>query len=665
MYNFRIKHLSFLCFTTFLTIPTGVEAQGGNSAGPVVILNGSEVSFGGGNVGRYLITDSTNTSAKNNLSLSFSFAHNKADTFSEGLAQTTRSMWVLQGSMYERHREVRVQRESSGDLLGFRLKMSATGNCLDNSTEERRLCTYTPGMATHPDLFDPATMLPRAFIEDTVFGQEISAETHAALQAGGWQRGVAGDDEKVGLDLDIPNSGWAPRTEPASTKISRHEKSKLQAIGSLSYLEEQLQSNSSEAALARTTRSLLLSEGIHWDRKTIAMQLAAWILPSARSNLVNVGGGPGSKISATLFEAANNSYVPPGSYTMFNAGRGSVSHGSHFSNRSDLAAAIYQNIWFGLSQTRKWSYENNAEVNITGSRINVGGQRYHEGALGVGGVAPTGRVSIVDEFLGDISTVDLSIIDDLYLQYGLDFTTQEAIARYHSKESITTTLSPNIAYSINRTGGHSMSRFYLGALHNGSLNAYAGLDYKIETSSGLRAAIGAVHYSDPDPDYFSMAYANLSNLHRFRSGASLRYGVGVLKSFNKPDTVWGQYELRDNNDAVEGIVRYNFADPGFMYAKVRRSSSNGNSLDTKSFTLGGGAKFGDRLSISSSITPRSDESAYVRASLTGTYDLNYGGNPVALTASVSNIRYSYGNDFAGDPIRISDNVVSVGLQVKF
>jgi hypothetical protein len=573
--------------------------------------------------------------------------------------------WVGQLRTVERTRTIETRRTVPVELLGFNLDLSLTGGCFLPGFPPGALCTFTPGMTVGPDDLDPQTLVPRQFRFDSAFGDEIDPRTHQALKdSPGFVRGDPDLDERVGISLEIPNSGSVPdEGRRALAGVDRREHSRHRLMFSLSRVDQTLRSTDREATLDRTIRGFVLLDKDEWDRYSIAAQLAAWVLPGMRGRVVSDGGAPSGVISNNLFLAANNMRLPSDSFTMFQTGVGRVTHPDRPARTPDETPAVFFNgVWLGVSPVRTTTVTSALRFRTTGER-QISQSVFQQGGIGTPFRDVIGRVTIIDQIAQDISALELGNVEDLHVQVGIDFTRQEALEELVSRQRSDFRFVPHLSLSGNRTDGRSVVRYYGGVIDPRSVNFYVGGDFSWVRASGLRLSGAAIAYSRPDRDYFSNAQLGMSQTVQLSRSESLAFGLSLAMQFDRPELIADSPRLNNGSDRVEAFGQLR---TGWGSFRV-----NGRALDVRNgdmrtaITLGMTIPLLEFGSLTFEVTPASSEDAFVQARVGASIPVTNGPNPVLLRAQYARIRYDFGRNVFGQRSRTHESTFLASLQATF
>lgn len=628
------------------------------------VLNGERLDYGFTNGFSFGLGDGNKRNLEPQLIGTIALDTSLSESLSDNVYERRQEGWYLQLQTARKTQEITVRQRQAIDVTGFRLQLSVTGACQVPGTESGQICTYTPGLATDPDRFDSVLGLPTGFNETTRTGQVISEETQDALRAEGFQRGVAGSDEQVGIDFDIPNSGYvADASRARENGIDREEHNTTRLVATISNVIQRLYSNSDEAALSRTIRSFVLLKDGEWSRKAVLMQAAAWILPGFDPQLQASGGEANLSIGNNLFYAANNLRVPANSFTVFQSGVGRIRHPVRQPrSASEAPAGFFSSFWMGFSPVRNIRSSSDFSLELTGDRITRSGPFFAQGGSATGLALPQSSVTVIDRITDSITQIELSQIDDLFVQSGLELTTQSALAYSSSTETSYYHLRPHLSLSGNRTDGNSVLRYYGGIILADEHNAYIGGDYSLATDTGYRFTAHAEAYSHPDRDYYSFAEARVLKTTERANGDSFTLGVGARKEFDRPNTAVDALDALSSGSVVDLLFQYEVS--GGIRYDVRQRFSEENNDSKASTTFGVSYGLSDSLSLTAQLTPVSNEDAYIRAR--AGLSLKPGRERAGtIQVQWADIQYDYGRDSVGKKLETSEQIFLASYQKTF
>ncbi|ABA81538.1 hypothetical protein GQF56_21515 [Rhodobacter sphaeroides] len=589
------------------------------------------------------------------------------ETVSEQLYLREQEGWYFQLRNVDRRRTTKVTRREAVDIYGFQLDLTVTGGCFFPESAPGTYCTYTPSVAVDPDSINPDTLIPGAFIfgEDT--GAVISQETHEALKAEGFQRGLDGGDETVGVSLSVPNSGYeASESRSNLNSVERYESVDKRIMGGLYKFRQVLSSNSTMASLARTTRGLVFLDANEWTDKAAATQLLAWLLPSARAPLQATDRNARLSIGNNLFLAANNTRLPADSFTAYHAGVGYVDHPKkRVRSAADTPRSVFNSFWMGFSPVRDITTGSSSRLQVTGPRESLleNGYAFSQGGIDTALASET-AIYVVDQISEQIAQIELANIDDLFIQSGLDLTRQDAMAIYTTTEESRYKYVPHLAFSGNVTSGTSVSRYYAGAILGDETNAYVGFDHSYTGLNGFSFYLLGEHYTHPDRDYFSKVEARISKAVQLRNGAKLSFGVSAAEELDRAPAQQESVTLNDNDRTLDVAMSYR-TPKGLTYSLSHRLVQAEDGDDAESTSVGFSYRASDDWSFTAQITPTSTEDAYIAAR--AGFSWRQSGRPGSPVLGVqwASIRYDYGEDQFGNDLRDREDTLLVSYKMSF
>lgn len=580
------------------------------------------------------------------------------------------SSWVFQLRSMEHKRRITTSRLEGGELIGFNLDFSITGKCFLPDADPDSYCTYTPGVSTIPGEYDPDTLFPTNLLISTEFGQEITEAAHLSLQelVDGEEVFQRGDeDNPIGLSFDIPNAGFAG-IEGGVAKGSRNEWADRRYVPTLSKVDQRLVSGPKDAAASRTVRAFVLAEPQEYDHRAVLMQLAAWVLPEAPLSVTAAPDAPRTSVSNNLFHALDNAWTPSNSFTLFQTGRAYLVHSETAPRRAaDTPFANYFGMWLGLTAVRDTSISMRQQFVPTGDRISVAGPEFREGGLGTpfADLIDAG-VTIFDPETLELTDVDFINIDDLFIQVGLDVSTQEALRRVTTTETSRYRLAPHLSFNGNITGGEHVFRYYAGAILTPNPNGYVGADYTLNTESGWNGYARVELYSNPDRDYFSQAELRASRTFTLSEDRAFTLGLGGVTAIDaRKDRSEGgsRFALGEGDSHIDFVGRWR---EGPLDLTLRHRWANDDGLDwAESTTVGVGYAASNRFFISAQVTPTSDEESYIESTLSMNWRLAETSNAPAISMQYSRAKYDLGSSSSGARLTDSEDIFQLGFSAKF
>lgn len=629
------------------------------------VLDGVTLDYGARGFVSAGVLDGAERDASFDLTGTYAFESDLSEGIEANLFRRHQSGWYLQLRSADDRRTITTIQEQSGNLLGTRAKVTVTGSCIDPKAAPDSFCTYLPGLEVDRDSIDPNTLLPGRFIVSSDFGQTIGAGTHEALQAPGFQRGVEGADEVVGLSLDLPNTGFmGDPTRTGTSSVSRYESVEQRLLVTLSRVRQNLYSNDQRASLDRTIRSFALLEREEWTRTAMLLQLAGWVMPPLDARLPAGPGDPNLRISNNLFLSANNLRLPSDSITTYQSSLSWVTHRDRPARRASETPVAWSNgIWLGFSPVRDLELTAQSSYSLTGPRTTIESSFSQGGLDGDWDDVIEGTVTIVDTIDQQIDQIDFSDVDNLFVQAGADVTTQEAVQRIVSREVSTYRYVPHLSFTGNRTSGTSVFRYYMGVLLDDDANAYVGADFSLNDEQGWSAYLRAEAYSHPDLDHYSQVEGRLGRRLQLGEGRALTLGVAAHAEIDRPNVDGTVPRLGEGANTLDLLGAY---EAGPLNLTLRQRFSDLGSDDRgSSTTFGVSYRINPRLGLTAEVTPRSTEESYIQARLGLSVGLDDEPDAPTLRMQWARTRYDYGEDAAGRSLGTSEDVFLAAIQMRF
>jgi hypothetical protein len=398
------------------------------------------------------------------------------------------------------------------------------------------------------------------------------------------------------------------------------------------------------------------------------MQLAAWLLPSAPAAVDYSAGTPNSRVSNNMFSALANARVPANSFTMFQTGRADVVHATTPPrSAAETPVAQYWGFWMGMSQVRDVTTRNRTQIIPVGERISINDPIFRQGGLGTPfeDLVDLG-VTMFDQIDDSVTAVDFQNIDDLFIQVGLDVSTQEAIRRMTSTETTAYKLVPHLSFSGNRTGGEQVFRYYTGVVLADETTAYVGADYTLSTESGWNAYARMDIYTKSIQDYVSEAELRASRTFTINPQRQFTIGAGAVAALDDFETMANGTGLGigDNDMRADFVGRWREG-PLDMTIRQRYSQATGSDDWQESTTFGVSYAASNTISLTAQITPYSTEDSYVEAALGVNMRLAEGANAPTLQAQYSRATYDVGTDGNGDRRSTTNDIFGAQIQFRF
>lgn len=432
----------------------------------------------------------------------------------------------LQFQTFKTQREVELLQTAPQTLQGLIIQQSFTGPCVAVNSQEagaNTQCTFTPALVTDRASIDPKFFVPTRINQVGNVGDVISPETLNILAQPGFQN-VGANNQVVGLDLYFPNVGATPgNSQSNQSTISRKEDIETTPLLGFSRVRQILKANDNEAVIGRTIRGTGLILGDKNTLLNLGVTAATELLPDAKPYLEGSTNPANTNINLNLFAAANNTWIPSSSWTVYQAGLGNATHPSLTSEgKASLPDARFNSIWIGLSPVTKRDSQTDIFYVPTGPEqvtIATGGEG---GALS--------NSSFVSNINGNaINSADLN---NFYTQVYLTFLNRDVNFISTNKLTERTSYYPHIAFTGNITGTNQVFRYYTGVIASESPKVYLGADYTRNKNNWIFNASG-IGYLNPDQDYSSQLQANIARIIPLSSNANLNLFTGFRYAFNQ------------------------------------------------------------------------------------------------------------------------------------
>ncbi|BAW96962.1 hypothetical protein NIES970_19060 [[Synechococcus] sp. NIES-970] len=528
-----------------------------------------------------------------------------------------------------RSREVETNIDVPVNLLGFRQRITITGDCGPLNLEGDE-CSFLPPLQFegYDDSLIPTRLSLR---EDWVplFG-EVSPETLEFIKQPGFQQGLPG--EELGLDILVPNAGSFEDTS-RNRVASRFEETDNAVTFSLNHVRQVLKQNYQEAVLGRTIRGVNVISGDEDAALDTVIQLAtaSW-LPDANPSIEGSDRPFNPRINDNLFKAANGVRLPVNSYTSYQVG---VARAASISdelaanpNPAQAPEGRSHYLWMGLSPVINRSFEVTASGNtfkdvgsftpIFSFEAEAGQANFGSNQPGLGGlengVNNINNVEVIGNILGNTIT-DLQ---GAYVQIALDIGLTNATAINTTMYRELVNFVPHISFTGNVTDYHTNRRYYVGALFDYTggesgqkINPYIGADYNFDNRQGLKASTGFIGYANPDRDYYSRVWGNVSQTFsgsrsstKGPSQTSFTVALNVDYAIDQEESIDGLDDeifigSRGSKVTLSGAGRF-----GSLVAGVTHNFGNILKNSDESYTrLQIGTQLGEKVSLSGYYTP--------------------------------------------------------------
>lgn len=656
--GFLIEGRQIFGFPKLSSAPTNVAPLTGR-----IILNGQVVDYGTKLTVDAGAEGATNKDRLGFGNLTYTIRENLTEQFVGQLYVRTQESWHFQLGSIDTRREVRIDSTLGGTLTGFKLQFTATGECLAGTANEGGQCSFTPGLRTAGN--DPDTLVPNSFAAGVAFGETVDPVTLAALKQPGFQRGTDTEGApEVGIDLDVRNAGFVKDEGSGFNQILRADRVDRAYVPVVSKVRQEITSNDTQASLSRDIKSFALLPRDQWTRANVIANLLGWaVLPSMGSRLTAGSAEPRLNLSNNLFNAMNNARVPANSYTIFSTGRATLTHSVTPPTRAtETPVARHVGFWMGLSPVRSSSIvtEGKKTYRTIGPRESVNGYKFSEGGGLQANDIVTGGVTGFDTLTGQFFDYPFTSVADLYTQLGLDVTTQEAVESASVSESFDFDYVPHMSFSANRTAGTTVVRWYLGALLSDETRYYFGTDATLNAENGWAGYARADYYNASDADYYSFAEARLSKKVGLAEGKSLLFGVAGSAKLGKELDLIAKDQIGDQISKLDLFGVY--AGAKTEYSLRQRQNGVLGGAASSSTTLGLLYRIDDSFAVSVQTTPVSDESSYIEALASLSWQASDRPGSPTFKAQIAKIRYRLTESTYADPSEIN---FSLGFGVRF
>lgn len=552
----------------------------------------------------------------------------------------------LQSQTVRETRKVEVTSNDPQTLLGTQMQMSLTASCVNNENSDDQKCSFTPGIVTDRDSIDPDLFVPTRIVQSSNMGEVVTAESLAVMELPGFQTGANG--QEVGLDLYFPNSGTTPgNTQGNQLFYERKEEIDNTQLGLYSQVRQIVKANDSKAVIGRTIRGF----GLIADNDNLllnsAVQLGNFILPDVKPRLNGSSKKVNTNINKNLFIAANNVRLPTNSFTFYHAGIGyanSLKPG--IKRRSQIPKANFNSVWIGMSPIIERRIEGINRYQPTGE------QRILSEGGGEGGA--DSNVSLIS--VANDQTFSTNELKDFYTQIYLTNYAQDVNFVNGSRYVEDIKYYPHISLTGNITGSLDSLKYYGGVITGTTIKGYFGGDYTRKTSGGLTFSTGGIGYINPDRDYFSQLFSNISQKIRLGKKSNLVFSSGLNYALDRENRI-GEIESESPASFFTVGAKANL---GSFYIGLVNYFEDifPNSIDN-TLLINLGINFGYSFRLTGYYTPVNETSSRSRYGATAKLRLGGKYNSPTLSVSWTNNDYDLGEDSEGNKINFTDNIFKV------
>ncbi len=559
----------------------------------------------------------------------------------------------LQLQTIRESRKVEVTRNEPQTLMGMQMQMSLTASCLisDNSTQiyDDTQCTYTPGIVTDRNSLDPDFLTPTRIVQTANMGDVVTPESQTVMKLPGFQTGANG--QQVGLDLYFPNTGAIPGNSQGNEFFyERKENIEDTQLGLYSQVRQIVKANHNKAVIGRTIRGF----GLIVDNDNLllnsAIQLGNFILPDVNPRLDGGDKKVNVNINKNLFLAANNVRIPSSSYTLYQAGIGyadSLKVG--IKHHSQIPKANFNSLWIGLSPIIERRIERISRYQPTSE------QRILSEGGGEGGAES--NISMLSVVNGE--NFSSNELEDFYAQMYLTNYSQDVNFVNGSRYIEDIKYYPHISFTGNITGSLDSLKYYTGVITGETIKAYVGADYTRITSGGLNFSTGAIGYINPDRDYYSQLFSNISQTIRLGKKANFVLSSGFNYALDRENRI-GTIESEAPASFVTLGAKANFGAVSLGLVNYFDSILPSSLENTLLLDLA--INFSQNFRLTGYYTPINETSSRSRYGATAKLRLGNKYNSPTLSVSWTNNDYDLGQDSNGNIITFTDNIFKVLLR---
>lgn len=557
----------------------------------------------------------------------------------------------LQLKTIRQTRKVAIEKKEPQTITGLQIQLSLTGNCVLPGTSPTDQCTYTPGLITDNNSIDPDFLVPTQILQTSDVGDVVTPESLAVMQLPGFQQGANG--QQLGIDLYFPNAGARPgNTQSDQTTVERTEDIETVPSATYSRVRQVVKANYQKAVIGRTIHGIT---AIPNDKNTLlnsALQLGAQLLPDVIPHLEGSTSPVNSNVNKNLFLAANNTRIPENSFTIYQAGLGQADSLKPSAKKlSDIPAATFNSVWFGLSPVTERSYSTGYRYEVTGPQMALASS----GAEG--GVNDNVNFTTASNTAGIISTGQLQ---NFYAQIYLSFYNQNANFVTYTQLTERTNYFPHFGFTGNITRSDDVFRYYAGVITADELKAYLGLDYTKTTRGGWSFSVGGIGYLNPDRDYYSQVQGSVSKKFswgrdkQFILGSNLIYAIDRETQIGSTTVISPASSVSVSASTRLGPVSFGVTHyfGGILPNSVRNM-----------LLFNAGLQLGKNVVLSAYATPLSENSDRSPYGVSAQVRLGKHYNSPTLSFSWSNHEYQLGTDTVGRQLQSSNNVFSLTFRM--
>jgi hypothetical protein len=554
-------------------------------------------------------------------------------------------------------RQVTTDVTQPSTMIGFRERLTLTGDCTLPNTPATSQCSYLPGLVTDRTSLD-ANQQPTRINQPSQFGDVVTPASLAAMRQPGFQPGAEG--QILGTDLYFPNAGiQAGNGQSTTTIASRREEIQQTPAIALGRIHQTIVVNDREAAIGRTIRGNAYIQGDRNLAISAGLQLATEALPEAIPTLPAATSTRSPTINRNLFKAPDLARIPENSFSLYHYGIARATHAANLvTTLTQIPPATYQGWWIGLSPVIARTQATRSTIQLTGAQqiVNDVGQ---EGGIG-------DNVNIQSRVNG--ISFDARQLQNVYQQAYITVYNQDVTLFTNSKLTETTHYSPHFSYTGNITNSDAIFRYYAGGLVQTAsginidrVNAYAGLDYTKITDHGLTYGLGGMMYTSPDPEYHSYAIGSISQKLTLSPKHSLTLSGNINYIADGQVTIDRTlFQSANSSISLGAIANLDRISLGISQAFASPLPNSTQTTLATSLAV----KLTDNLSISGYWTPINQNPIRSPYGISANLRLGNQPNSPSLTLGWSHNTTEFGRDSLDRSIQQHDRLFTVILRLK-
>ncbi|MEO1559194.1 MAG: hypothetical protein AAFS12_06005, partial [Cyanobacteria bacterium J06632_19] len=218
---------------------------------------------------------------------------------------------------------------------------------------------------------------------------------------------------------------------------------------------------------------------------------------------------------------------------------------------------------------------------------------------------------------------------------------------------------PHISFTGNVQGSVDSWKYYTGAIAGKTIKAYAGSDYT-RNFGNLNISTGAIGYINPDRDYYSQAYASMSQKIGFSKNSNLVLSSSLNYAIDRKSRI-GRIESEAPASFVTVGARAKFGDISMGLVNYFDDILP-NSVD-KTLLANLAINFSKNFQLTGYYTPINKSSSTSRYGAAAKLRLGGKYNSPTLSFSWTNNFYDLGEDSEGIKLRFTDNIFKVLFRI--